>query len=98
VDAGQPAGVRERAERGELCFGTVDTFLVWKLSGGGRHVTDVSNASRTLLFNIHTGAWDDELLALLRIPRAVLPEVASSSEVYATVGAEILLNGCRSPG
>ncbi|MBC7807297.1 MAG: glycerol kinase GlpK [Akkermansiaceae bacterium] len=80
-------GVRERAERGELCFGTVDSFLVWKLGGGARHVTDVSNASRTLLFNIHTGAWDDELLALLQIPRAILPEVASSSETYTAVGA-----------
>lgn len=86
-------GVRERAEHGELCFGTVDSFLVWKLSGGARHVTDVSNASRTLLFNIHTGMWDDELLALLRIPRVILPEVASSSEVYATVG-----NGHRLAG
>lgn len=86
-------GVRERAERGELCFGTVDTFLVWKFSDGKRHVTDVSNASRTLLFNIHTGAWDDELLAVLRIPRAILPEVASSSEVYATVGAGHRLAG-----
>lgn len=86
-------GVRQRAERGELCFGTVDSFLVWKLSGGARHVTDVSNASRTLLFNIHTGTWDDELLALLRVPRAILPEVASSSEVYATVGAGHRLAG-----
>src|SRR6185503_4275939 len=63
-------GVRERAERGELAFGTVDSWLAWQLSGGAAHVTDATNASRTLLFNIHTLDWDDELLAVLRIPRA----------------------------
>jgi glycerol kinase len=75
-------GARDRAARGEILFGTVDTFLIWRLTGGKVHVTDVSNASRTLLFNIHTMQWDDELLRLLDIPRAMLPEVRSSSEVY----------------
>ncbi|HET9979665.1 MAG TPA: glycerol kinase GlpK [Ktedonobacterales bacterium] len=75
-------GLRERAERGEILFGTVDTWLLWRLTGGRVHATDYSNASRTLLFNIHTLAWDDEILARLRIPRAVLPTVRSSSEVY----------------
>ncbi|MEP7173038.1 MAG: glycerol kinase GlpK [Aestuariivirga sp.] len=68
-------GARERAERGELCFGTIDSFLVWRLTGGKSHVTDATNASRTLLYNIHTGTWDDELLHILRVPRAMLPEV-----------------------
>lgn len=74
-------GLRTRAERGEILFGTVDSFLIWRLTGGKRHVTDVSNASRTLLFNLHTLDWDDELLLLLDIPRAMLPQVVSSSEV-----------------
>jgi len=72
-------GARERAKRGELAFGTVDTWLAWQLSNGGAHVTDVTNASRTLLFNIHSLDWDDELLAILDIPRAVLPRVVPSS-------------------
>ena len=76
-------GARERAERGELAFGTVDSWLIWNLSRGATHVTDASNASRTLLFNIHTGEWDDELLALLDIPHAVLPVVIASSGVCA---------------
>ena len=81
----QVPGAREAAESGELAFGTVDSWLVWKLSGGARHVTDASNASRTLLFNIHAGVWDDKLLGILGIPRAVLPEVvASSGEVALT--------------
>jgi glycerol kinase len=75
-------GLRARAAKGEILFGTVDTFLIWRLTGGRCHVTDVSNASRTLLFNIHTLEWDDELLRLLDVPRAMLPEVRSSSEVY----------------
>ncbi len=75
-------GARARAEAGELAFGTIDTWLVWQLTGGRRHVTDVSNASRTLLLNIHTGDWDDELLGVLGVPRAVLPQVRASSEVY----------------
>lgn len=74
--------MRARAARGEVLFGTIDTFLIWRLTGGKVHVTDVSNASRTLLFNIHTLQWDDELLKLLDVPRAMLPEVKSSSEVY----------------
>ena len=68
-------GARERAERGELCFGTIDSFLIWRLTGGRSHVTDATNASRTLLYNIHSGTWDDELLGILRVPRAMLPEV-----------------------
>lgn len=76
-------GAQQRAERGELLFGTIDTWLIWNLSGGTAHVTDVSNASRTLLYDIHRRCWDDDLLAMLRIPRAVLPEVRSSSEIYA---------------
>ena len=75
-------GLRARAARGEVLFGTIDTFLIWRLTGGKVHVTDVSNASRTLLFNIHTMQWDDELLKLLDVPREMLPEVKSSSEVY----------------
>ncbi|MCF7817193.1 MAG: glycerol kinase GlpK [Kiritimatiellales bacterium] len=75
-------GARRQAERGELAFGTVDSWLVWNMTNGARHITDVSNASRTLLFNIHTLEWDDELLALLGIPKSMLPEVRSSSEVY----------------
>ena len=76
-------GARTRAERGELAFGTVDSWLVWNLTKGQTHVTDPSNASRTLLFNLHTLAWDDELLALLRIPRSVLPTVVPSSGLVA---------------
>ncbi|HEV8379696.1 MAG TPA: glycerol kinase GlpK [Tepidisphaeraceae bacterium] len=76
------AGARERAQKGELAFGTIDTWLLWKLSGGALHVTDPSNASRTMLFNIHSGQWDDELLKILNVPRQVLPQVRPSSEVY----------------
>jgi glycerol kinase len=83
-------GLRDRAARGEILFGTIDTFLIWRLTGGRCHVTDVSNASRTLIFNIHTLQWDDELLHLLDIPRAMLPEVRSSSEVYGQTDAELL--------
>lgn len=75
-------GAREKAERGDLLFGTIDTWLLWKLTGGKVHATDYSNASRTLLYNIHELTWDDELLDILDIPRAMLPEVRSSSEVY----------------
>ena len=82
-------GVRERAERGELAFGTVDTWLLWKLTGGALHMTDASNASRTMLFNLRTGEWDTELLEALKIPRALLPEVRSSSEVYGETVAEL---------
>lgn len=78
----QVPGAREQAERGELAFGTVDSWLVWKLTQGNLHITDATNASRTLLFNIHSQNWDDELLSLLNIPHALLPTVHSSSEVY----------------
>jgi glycerol kinase len=83
-------GLRTRAARGEVLFGTIDTFLLWRLTGGSAHVTDVSNASRTLIFNIHTLQWDDELLALLDVPRAMLPDVRSSSEVYGTLDPSLL--------
>ena len=91
-------GARARAERGELAFGTVDSWLVWKLTGGRTHVTDVSNASRTMLLNIHTGQWDPELLKLFRIPSSLLPEVRSSSEVYGEVSAAPALQGIRMAG
>jgi len=77
-------GAQQRAERGELAFGTVDSYLLYRLTGGRVHATDVTNASRTLLFDIHKLAWDDELLGHLNVPRAVLPEVRSCSEVYGT--------------
>jgi len=77
-------GARARAERGELAFGTIDSWLIWNLSGGRLHVTDVSNASRTLLFNLHTLDWDDELQGALRVPRAVLPRITASSEIVGT--------------
>ena len=82
-------GARERAERGELLFGTVDCWLMWKLSGGKAHVTDISNASRTMLFNIHTLDWDDELLKLFGVPRCMLPEVVSSSGHICETAPEI---------
>jgi glycerol kinase len=88
-------GARERAERGELAFGTIDSWLVWKLTGGKQHIIDVSNASRTMLYNLR-GSWDDELLNLLGVPASVLPEVRSSSEVYGEttlLGAPIKLSG-----
>ena len=78
-------GARAQAERGELAFGTIDTWLVWQLTGGAVHATDVSNASRTLLFNVHTGRWDEELLALLDIPAVLMPEVKPSSAHYGEV-------------
>ncbi len=91
-------GARAAAERGELAFGTVDTWLVWQLTGGHRHVTDVSNASRTMLFNVHTNQWDDELLALLRIPRSLMPEVQPSASHFGDttddfLGAPIHIGG-----
>ena len=75
-------GARARAERGELAFGTIDTFLLWRLTGGAVHATDVTNASRTLLFDIHRQCWDEELLRLMRVPRALLPEVRDSSGLF----------------
>ena len=83
-------GLRARARKGEILFGTVDTWLLWRLTGGRLHATDYSNASRTLIFNIHTLDWDDELLGILDIPRAMLPEVRSSSEVYGQTADEWL--------
>lgn len=82
-------GARERAERGELAFGTVDSWLIWNLTRGATHVTDVTNACRTMVYNIHTRDWDQELLDLLTIPRSMLPEVRSSSEVYAQTSGEL---------
>ncbi|MGD9854159.1 MAG: glycerol kinase GlpK [Planctomycetaceae bacterium] len=92
-------GVRAKAEQGKVLFGTVDSYLIWRLTGGRVHVTDVSNASRTLLFNIHTLDWDDELLTLMNVPRAMLPEVRASSEVYGETdeslfGRRIPIAGC----
>ena len=91
-------GLRSRAERGEVLFGTVDSFLLWRLTGGQKHVTDFSNASRTLLFNIHELDWDDELLRILDVPRAMLPQVVPSSGVCGTsderlFGARVPLGG-----
>lgn len=77
-------GARVKAEKGELLFGTIDSWIVWKLSGGKKHVTDYSNASRTLIYNIHDLCWDEELLKILNIPASMLPEVCSSSEIYGT--------------
>jgi glycerol kinase len=93
------SGLRARAEAGEILFGTVDSWLIWRLTGGQQHVTDYSNASRTLIFNIHTLDWDDELLKILNIPRAMLPEVKSSSEVVGQTapewfGGPIKIAGC----
>jgi len=82
--------VRATADAGRLAFGTVDSWLIWNLTGGALHATDVTNASRTLLFNIHGETWDDELLAALAVPRAILPEVRSSSEVYAETVPDLL--------
>ena len=91
-------GVRERAEKGELLFGTIDSWLIWNLTAGKVHVTDYSNASRTMLFNIHTLEWDSEILDILSIPKSMLPEVKMSSEVYGTTdlkasGYEIKIAG-----
>ncbi|MGD8472728.1 MAG: glycerol kinase GlpK [Anaerolineae bacterium] len=91
-------GLREKAERGEALFGTVDSFLIWRLSGGKHHVTDISNASRTMLYNIHALQWDDEILDRLGIPQAMLPAVRPSSQVYGVaesglLGAEVPIAG-----
>lgn len=89
-------GARDMAERGELLFGTVDTWLIWKLTDGRIHVTDATNASRTMLYNIETGEWDDTLLKIFSIPKSILPKVCSSSEIYGNVdimGASIPICG-----
>ncbi len=83
------SGARAKADKGELAFGTVDTWLAWKLSSGQLHITDVSNASRTMLFNIHSCEWDDDLLKIFHIPKNILPEVKASSEVYGNSGSII---------
>jgi len=83
-------GARARAERGELAFGTIDSWLLWHLTGGGVHATDATNASRTMLYSIRSNQWDDELLALLQVPREVLPEVKPSSHVYGETEAQLL--------
>jgi len=82
-------GAREKAEEGKLAFGTIDSWLIWKLTDGKKHVTDVTNASRTLLFNIHKREWDNEILELLDIPKSLLPEVKSSSEVYGEISPSL---------
>ena len=90
------SGARARAERGELAFGTIDSWLLYKLSGHQRHVTDATNASRTLLYNLHTGGWDDELLALLNVPRALLPEIVDTClDADSAIGIE--LDGVKLP-
>jgi len=89
---------RQLADAGRLAFGTVDTWLLWKLTGGRLHITDASNASRTMLFNLHSGTWDRELLDLFQIPASMLPEVRASSEVYAEVSSVPGLNGIRVAG
>ncbi len=88
----QIPGARQKAEAGQLAFGTIDSWLVWKLTQGQKHVTDATNASRTLLFNIHTGEWDEELLAMLDIPHAMLPKVCASSELYGETATGIFEN------
>lgn len=85
----QVAGVREKAKRGEILFGTIDSWIIWNLSGGKVHVTDPSNASRTLLYNIHTLGWDEEILQALDIPLQMLPDVRSSSEIYGVTDASL---------
>ncbi len=86
-------GARDRADRGELAFGTVDSWLVWQLTAGRLHLTDATNASRTLLYDIHKGDWDDELLGLFGVPRAMLPEVRDSSELYGEASSDLGLRG-----
>ena len=91
-------GAREKAEKGDLLFGTVDTWLIWNLTRGKAHVTDYSNASRTMLFNIHTLQWDDEILELLDIPKCMLPEVRPSSEVYGETAYTLFGDGIKIAG
>ena len=98
LDARQRRGARALAEAGHLAFGTVDTYLLWRLTGGRVHATDATNASRTLLYDIHRNDWDDELLTLLRVPRSMLPEVKDSAADFGTTepslfGAPIAIRG-----
>ncbi len=92
------SGARARAEAGKLAFGTVDTWLLWQLTSGRKHVTDATNASRTLLYNIRTGEWDEDMLKLLGVPRSLLPEVRSSSEVYGEVSSNLYPAGAPIAG
>ena len=87
------SGAREKAERGELLFGTIDTWLIWKLTKGAVHVTDYSNASRTMIYNIHTLEWDDELLKMLDIPKSMLPSVHDSSKIYGHTNKDVFFGG-----
>ncbi len=89
---------KSQAENGELLFGTIDSWLIWKLTSGKAHITDVSNASRTMLFNINTLDWDDDLLEIFKVPRSILPKVVSSSEIYAEVSAVEELKGVKIAG
>ena len=82
-------GARTRAENGELAFGTVDTFLLWHLTGGKQHLTDATNASRTMLCNIHTGQWDEDLLRLFNIPASLLPEIRNSADDFGETDATL---------
>ncbi len=91
-------GARQRAEQGELAFGTIDSWLAWRLTGGRLHITDASNASRTMLFNIHTGDWDDELLRLFGVPRSMLPRVCDSSAVYGEITSPSAIAGAPLAG
>lgn len=91
-------GARDAAERGELAFGTVDSWLIWQLTHGKVHVTDVSNASRTMLFNVHTNQWDEDLLALLRIPKSLMPQVQPSSSHFGDIAPDLLGHGIRIGG
>jgi len=92
------SGARARAEAGKLAFGTVDTWLLWQLTSGRKHVTDATNASRTLLYNIRTGEWDEDMLKLLGVPHSMLPEVRSSSEVYGEVSSNLYPAGAPIAG
>ncbi len=91
-------GVRSRAEAGQLAFGTIDSWLAWRLTGGALHITDASNAARTMLFNIHTGQWDDELLRLFNIPRSMLPKVCESSAVHGEIANPAAIAGAPLAG
>jgi len=86
-------GVRARAERGELCFGTVDTYMIWRLTDGARHVTDATNASRTLMYNIETNHWDEDLLSVLKVPASLLPEVCDSADDFGVIATGLPLAG-----
>ncbi|MFO7725918.1 MAG: FGGY family carbohydrate kinase, partial [Oceanipulchritudo sp.] len=86
-------GARAKAENGDLLFGTIDSWLIWKFTDGKVHVTDVTNACRTLMMNIHSGDWDDDLLEILKVPRAMLPEIRSSSEVYGHISDKLYPQG-----